>query len=262
MKKVCIVGIGWLGLELAKKMKLLGYFVAGTTTSENKREELSELLDEVQLFDLNTDDSGFINGYDIIIITIPPSCIHNYSKNINELLDRLKQIEKNPIVFYTSSTSVYGHGNRLIDESSEINPETNSGKELALIESFLTHNFKERHVILRLGGLVGGERHPVKYLAGKTNVTMPLAPVNLLHRDDAINAIVHLTEHFRPGIYNLCSPEHPMKKEYYQQMAKQFCLPMVEFNFNDIRKDKIVTCIAINKLNFEFKYTSPYNFPT
>ena len=57
MKRVCIVGIGWLGEELALALKKLGYDVTGTTTSVIKADRLENALDLVKVFNLTNDEA-------------------------------------------------------------------------------------------------------------------------------------------------------------------------------------------------------------
>jgi nucleoside-diphosphate-sugar epimerase len=48
-------------------------------------------------------------------------------------------------------------------------------------------------------------------------------PVNLIHQTDVIRAVSMLINQKITGeIFNLCSPEHPTRKEYYNKAANYF----------------------------------------
>ena len=260
MKRVCIVGIGWLGEELALALKKLGYDVTGTTTSVIKADRLENALDLVKVFNLTNEEAEFLKGCEILIYTIPPSSSDNYPDLSKQFLGKVLETNPDTTIIYTSSTSVYGNEEREVHEESLINPSSASAKKVAEVEAYIKDTFK-KYAIFRLGGLVGGKRHPVKYLEGRKGISKPLAPVNLIHRQDAIRAIVHIISHFKIGIYNLCSENHPLKKSYYNAIAKQYKMRSIEFDDDDFSKDKVVTCNAIKESGFKFKYRSPYDFP-
>src|SRR5690606_7502094 len=75
-------------------------------------------------------------------------------------------------------------------------------------------------LILRLAGLIGPQRMPGRFFAGKTEIANGLAPVNLIHRDDAVRMIQCLIEDEQAaGIYNGCAPSHPAKADFYTLAA-------------------------------------------
>jgi len=259
MKRVCIVGLGWLGLELAKELKKQGYYTIGTTTSKAKRQQIQAEVDEIYQMEIGLGENLKVFA-DVLIYTIPPSGSNNYVKFSNAFLNQFKHSNPQASVFYTSSTSVYGNDFREINEQSDVRPETTSARKIVEVERYIQLHFKNRYIILRLGGLVGGKRHPVKYLQGRTGVAKPLASVNLVHREDVVRAIVLQISNLKSGIFNLCSEEHPSKKEFYTQLIEQFGLKEVEFEEGDKRQDKVVTCNAIKHIDFEFKYLSVYDF--
>lgn len=260
MKKVCIVGMGWLGSELAKELVKNEFSVTGTTSTASKIEPLKKFTSRVELFELGG-QTNFIKGeFDFIILTIPPSSNSEYANLSCEFIANMQKSNPDATWIYTSSTSVYGSTERAITEASEVQPQSESAKKIVEVERCLQAKVS-LSATLRFGGLVGGERHPVKYLAGRSDISKPNSVVNLLHREDAVNAILSLMKNFKAGIYNLCSPEHPEKKQFYSAIAKRNKLSEIGFDKEDFSKDKVVTCKAINKIGFEFKYASPYDFP-
>ena len=74
--------------------------------------------------------------------------------------------------------------------------------------------------IVRFGGLFGGNREPVRYLAGRTHLNDGNAPVNLIHREDCVEILTEIVKQDAFGfIFNAVIPSHPTKKEYYTQKA-------------------------------------------
>ena len=122
-------------------------------------------------------------------------------------------------------------------------------------------NFKNNGVILRLAGLVGQERHPVKYLAGKTNIAKPFAEINLVHAEEILAFIELLLNNWNGGIFNLCNPDHPLKMDYYNALARELKLAVPEFNKEDKSLGKRVNSNRLKDLNFEYKYKVLTDYP-
>lgn len=263
MRAIAIIGLGWLGAELGKQLKANGFFICGTTTSVKKSLELNKTFDQVVNYKLgdSIDQVTFKKAIDFFVITIPPSSSEFYVSHLEELIHKLKEKNKSAKFIYTSSISVYGSEPRIVNEGSETNAETSNAKKMLAVEKILQGKYSECSSVIRLGGLVGDERHPVNYLSGRIGVKKPNAAINLIHRDDVLSFISALIEHFQGITFNLVSPNHPKKKEYYNWVAEQKDLMLVVFDEEDKNLDKVVNCIAVKSINFEFKYRSPYDFP-
>jgi nucleoside-diphosphate-sugar epimerase len=89
-------------------------------------------------------------------------------------------------VLFISSTSVYNDVDAFVTEETIARPATESGKQLLETEQLLQSNINFKTTILRFGGLIGEDRHPVKFLAGRENLENPNAPINLIHQEDCI----------------------------------------------------------------------------
>ena len=75
--KVSILGCGWLGFPLAKKLIEIDFEVKGSTTSENKLDLLKSNNIEPFLITISEDKitgtiSEFLYDSEILIINIPP----------------------------------------------------------------------------------------------------------------------------------------------------------------------------------------------
>lgn len=280
MTKISILGCGWLGLPLAEKLIKKGNLVKGSTTSENKLSILEQagiepflvILSDSEALKEGTFESKrvseninqFLDKSEILIIDIPPKLRGNNiasdsSKKIfvEKIKNLIPFIEKSTIkkVLFVSSTSVYGDENGTITEETISNPETESGKQLLLAEKILQENKNFETAILRFGGLIGEDRHPVKFLAGKENLENPDAPVNLIHQKDCISIIEEIIKQSKWNeVFNAVAPFHPTRSEYYTQKAKEQNLVLPAFSSEKSNIKKIISSEKVqNILNYQFK---------
>lgn len=264
-KQISVVGCGWLGLPLAKKLNTEGYRIKGSTTSEDKLIALRKASVEGFIVKLNEDGiSGnyynFLTESDIVIINIPPGLRKNPSKNhIAELKHLMAAIETQEVknVIYISSTSVFENDYDFpnIDENTKPNATSNSAKQLIEIERLLQENINFNSTILRFGGLFDSEKHPAKYLSGRKNISNPNAPINLIHKQDCIAIISLLIKHDLWNMtLNAAYPHHPSKQTYYTDYCKRNKIALPTFNLNEKSKGKIVDSYRlVQLLNYSFK---------
>jgi len=258
-QKISILGCGWLGLPLAKSLLAKSYEVKGSTTSENKLEVLKNAgilpfkiqLEEHQVIGTIED---FLKETDVLVIDIPPGLRREISSSqemtfVNKIKTLIPFIEKSGIqkVIFVSSTSVYGDGFPIVEitEETKPNPDTESGKQLAITETLLQSNSHFKTTVIRFGGLLGDDRHPIKFLAGRTNVENPHAPVNMIEREDCIGIIEEIlkqVQHDNWGeTFNAVAPQHPTRKAYYHKKAEIFNLPLPTFAEDSESKGKIIS---------------------
>lgn len=249
MQKISVLGCGWLGLPLAKKLIDSGFIVNGSTTTSEK---LSKLEDAgIVPFIISLTEEGisgevreFLKDSEVIIINIPPKLRSVSSENFVAKMERLIPfIEKSSVqkVLFVSSTSVYGNQDGVITEEIIPEPNTESGKQLLQTEKLLQSNSSFKTTILRFGGLIGEDRHPVKYLAGKENIESPDAPINLIHQKDCIEVIFKIIGSDVWGeTFNAVAPFHPTRKEYYTQKALEMNLALPKFTESIISTSKII----------------------
>ncbi|MBA7739742.1 SDR family oxidoreductase [Escherichia marmotae] len=272
MKKVAIVGLGWLGMPLAMSLSARGWQVTGSKTTQDGVE--AARMSGIDSYTLrmdpelvcDSDDLDALMDADALVITLPARRSgpgdEFYLQAVQELVDSALA-HHIPRIIFTSSTSVYGDAQGIVKETTPRNPVTNSGRVLKELEDWL-HNLPGTSVdILRLAGLVGPGRHPGRFFAGKT------APdgehgVNLVHLEDVIGAITLLLQAPKGGhIYNICAPAHPARNVFYPQMARLLRLEPPQFrNSLDSGKGKIIDGSRIcNELGFEYQYPDPLVMP-
>lgn len=257
--QLSILGCGWLGLPLAEAMIQKGFEVKGSTTSPDKLALLQSA--HINAYAINLSATGikgeiaaFLEGSEILVIDIPPKAKEgNFPDKIRMLLPYIEKAGIAKIIF-VSSISVYSDETPLVTEQTIPMPVTESGKQLLEAEQVLGDKFPQTTVI-RFGGLIGGERHPVKHLAGKTGRENPDAPVNLIHRDDCIGIILRIIERDAWGeVFNGVAPSHPTRKEYYTFKAEAYGLPLPMFSTDSTFNGKIISADKImEKLDYSFR---------
>ncbi|TNV19014.1 SDR family oxidoreductase [Buttiauxella sp. B2] len=273
MKKVAIVGLGWLGMPLAMSLSARGWQVTGSkTTLDGVEAARMSGIDSYQLqltpeLVCDSDDLDALLDVDALVITLPARRTGEgddfYLQAVQEIVD--SALAHNiPRIIFTSSTSVYGEREGTVRETSPLEPVTASGRVLKELETWL-HDLPGTSVdILRLAGLVGPERHPGRFLAGKTDVANGAHGVNLVHLEDVISAITLLLQAPKGGhIYNLCAPDHPTRAEFYSLMARQMNLDAPVFRTEAQNgHGKLVDGNRIcNELGFEYQYPNPLVMP-
>ncbi|HGM7714084.1 TPA: SDR family oxidoreductase [Serratia marcescens] len=272
MKKVAIIGLGWLGMPLALSLMGRGYDVVGSKTTPDGVE--AARMSGIECYQLELtpelvcepDDLESLLRVDALVVTLPARRTvegsENYFNAVRMLVDSAMAFGV-PRVIFTSSTSVYGETAGTLREESPLRPVSPSGRVLAELERWL-HELPNTSVdILRLAGLVGADRHPGRFLAGKLDVKGGSQGVNLVHQDDVIAAIQLLLKLPKGGhVYNLCAPRHPAKREFYPALAEQLHLEPPQFADEAEQDERLVDGNRIcNELGFEYQYPDPARMP-
>mgnify|MGYP003544294861 FL=1 len=268
--KISILGCGWLGLPLAKKLIENGYEVKGSTTSESKLELLknagiSPYQIKMEENEITGNMESFLENTDVLLVDVPPKLRGDFTENfVQKIKNLIPFVENSKVekVLFVSSTSVYGDTFPIqeLDEESALNPDTESGKQLVEVEKLLQSNENFQTTILRFGGLIGPERNPAKFLAGKENVANPNAPINFIHQEDCIGIICAMLRQVENDnwkwndTFNAVTPNHPNRENYYTEKALEMNLKVPTFvkDSNSIGK-KISSKKLQGMLHYSFK---------
>jgi nucleoside-diphosphate-sugar epimerase len=263
MKQISILGCGWLGLPLAKQLLQKDFIVKGSTTSESKIPLLKNL--GVIPFRITISDKAiigsiidFLENSELLIINIPPKLRaaekEDFVSKIQHLITCIESSSVTKILF-VSSTSVYADTNENITEDTIPQPSTESGMQLLQSESILQKNTSFQTTVVRFGGLIGEDRHPIRFLAGRKNIENPDSPINLIHQEDCIGIIESIIDRdCWNETFNAVTPFHPSRKDYYTQKAIEMNLDLPEFNVDSISNGKTISSDKIQTiLNYHFK---------
>jgi nucleoside-diphosphate-sugar epimerase len=261
MKKISILGCGWLGLPLAKSLISKGFTVKGSTTTEAKLAVLESANIQAYAIRLTENEvignlEAFLSESEILIIDIPPKLksdgAEHFVSKIGTLIPFIEKSTINHVVFI-SSTSVYADDNTIVTENSQAEPDTESGKQLLACEKLLQANTNFKTTVIRFGGLIGENRHPIHFLAGRKNLENPEAPINLIHQNDCIGIIeAVIAQNTKGEVFNAVAPYHPTRKDYYTQKAIVLGLPLPEFEES---KPSVGKTIVSNKIRTILGYT-------
>lgn len=264
MKRIAIVGMGWLGLPLAFALEQKEYLVKGSVTSPEKKERLTQQGLQTHLVLLTEtgiagDHLSLLDNTDIAILLVPPGLRrnsgHNHALKMAHLLQAIEASDLQKVILI-SSTGVYADNQGEVDEDTIPIPETNSGRQLWEVEQIFRQSPTIQTTVVRFGGLFGGKRNPVKYLAGRSGLTNGKAPVNLIHREDCIGIILSILERDAFGhTFNAVIPQHPNKENYYFTQAQKYNLEPPKYKKSqqeDVFK-KVHSINIPNLLNYSFK---------
>ena len=228
-KNVLLFGCGYLGLPLAEELKTQGYFVQVATHSPEKLKGFEE--DGFNPFLVSLDFDNFsadsikekCKTIDSAILMLPPSNFKNYAATIQSIADCF---QKNTHVIFVSSISVYEDTNEIVNENSPCK----ENHPLIIAEQYLRSNKSINTTILRLAGLLGNGRHPVHSFLNKKKIGNGLAPVNLVHQQDVVSVITKiLSKNIQNELFNICYPEHPTRKDFYERAADKLFSKQIEF---------------------------------
>ena len=261
MTKISILGCGWLGLPLAKALVSKEFSVNGSTTSEDKLALLKNAGIEPFLIALSENKTtgnltDFLENSEILIIDVPPKLRGSETENfVSKIRNVIPFIEKSAVrkVLFISSTSVYNDEDPFVTEETILKPDTEGGKQLLVTERLLLSNRIFKTTILRFGGLIGEDRHPIKFLAGRENLDNPDAPINLIHQQDCVGIILKIIENnVWNETFNAVAPSHPTRELYYTKKALELDLALPKF---DHKNPSIGKTILSTKIETVLNYT-------
>ena len=218
--KISIIGLGWFGSSLAEALKN-SKTIVGSTRSGGKVSEFLKLGIEAEVLTPPLTPSALLLDADVIVLNIPP---------FKDQLEWFKSwpLEPETHVIFISSTSVYGQEEGTLTETDPALPESENGHILVKEEEWVRS--LPLYTVIRFGGLFGKARHPGKFLSGRKELSGGNQPVNLIHLEDTVGFTKLVIEKKLTGeTFNLVSPDHPTRREYYEKYCAENKLPLPEF---------------------------------
>ena len=225
---IAVLGTGWLGMPLVQTLCGRGYTVRGSYRREASRTQLLDLGADpfpIDLPEVSASLAPFVSNCAALVITLPPGgrrlgaeATDTYLAALAPLADVLT--DKLHVV-YTSSTGVYGgDAAGRVTEVTPIAPDSHSARAVVAAERWLAAH-TERLTVLRLAGLFGPGRDPATFFSGDRAVSRADAPVNMVHRMDAMAAITQVIETQTTGTFNVCAASHPTKRTFYGTLSQR-----------------------------------------
>lgn len=266
MKRIAIIGAGWLGLPLAKHLQQLGHWVCASKTTSTGAQELQELGIHSFVCDLDAPqdlDKILVQfQIDTVIGSFPPGFRRGkgdeYIEHWEALANQARQANVEKLVMI-SSTTVYPEraadlsendaSMALCENSDEfsVNAKRMLRAEQSVIDSGLDY------AIVRCSGLIGPLRNPARF-AAKLKQVSRLAPANMLHLTDAIGATTFATEHLTKEIVNATTPNTVSKAEFYRSAlnvagSSDKLPPVVDIPDKRVLSDKLINA------GYQFHYS-------
>lgn len=251
MKKIGIIGYGWLGERLASSLSGK-YTLSATTTTENKADELNNKginavtasFPDYQLAEPLSQWEE-IKNIDVLIITIPVSekscCVSSLYNRIQNLSAFIGDFKGQ--MFLMSSTGVYPDLPKEFTEE-DVPLEKVSG------ERMLRNKYPQLN-ILRLGGLMGDNRLLKNYNVGNLDHA-----VNHIHYADISRIISEMIgKEADAKLYNVTAPVHPAKSQVIN--AQKNIKDDEEF---EVKGKKVLSSKLVSELNYVFQYPDPRTF--
>lgn len=250
MKKLGIIGCGWLGNHLAERLSNQ-YEIFVTTTTESKIAALEAKGYTATLVSFPDEPNPEMQQWyalsklDAIIIAVPFSGLRGSKIPMTGKRENLLRFigDFKGQIFYTSSTGVYPHTEKEFTEDDQPAKEVES-------ENFILEKFPQTN-ILRLGGLMGGERLLKNY-----NISNVEQPVNHIHYADICSVVEKmLNNQSQSKVYNIVAPVHPNKEEVINAQKG------LSFEGERTVIGRIISPQKLMKeLDFEFQYPDPRYF--
>lgn len=127
-------------------------------------------------------------------------------------------------------------------------------------EQYVQQSMAANKIVLRLAGLTGYNRMLARFFAGKSDIAGGNEPVNLVHRDDVLGAIVFVLEKgFANKVINICSPQHPTREAFYTQLCNRFGLAAPHFSSEPAPWKKISSDV-VTQLGYVWQFPDPFTY--
>jgi len=236
IRRVTIIGCGYVGTAVGVEMVRQEQQVRATTTTASRVAELGKLGFETAVWRAGDVEAlrRLVQDQDAVVLCVAPGARGAdyrmvYLRAVENLVAALPVTSVRRVV-YTSSTRVYGQDRgEWVDEQSVTSPRDENGRVLLEAENLLLESVerlaqsKSREMtatVLRLSGIYGPGRDPAERalkLAGQARDDGG-EWVNLVHREDIVQAIIRLLAITHQGALNMSDDRPTTRREYYDRL--------------------------------------------
>ncbi|WP_129114863.1 SDR family oxidoreductase [Halegenticoccus tardaugens] len=278
--RVVVLGCGYVGLELGRRLADEGHDVTGVRRSDAGLWAVAEAgLDAVRADVTEPASLAEVPNADWLVFAASSGgrgadaarsvFVDGLRTAIDEFASRADPPDR---LVYTSSTGVYGdHGGDWVDESTPVEPTTEKTEVLAEAERVAREEASARGVdgtVARFAGLYGPDRYRMgRYLNGPVTEGY----LNMVHRDDAAGAVAFLLEEdrgrdavvlvvddepaskweFADWLADRCGVEPPPKRTKEERLAAG---DLSEAARRRILTSKRCSNARLRELGYEFRY--------
>jgi len=233
-KRVLVIGCGYVGLELGRRLASQGHTVFGLRRTVAGTGEMTGAGIQPLAADITRPETlaPLPAPFDWVVHCVSSSRRGAetyrtvYLEGMRQVLNWLES--RPPEAFaYTSSTSVYGQtSGDWVDESSPADPGTEAGEALVATEALVLDAARARRLpgcVLRVAGIYGPGRGHLfhQFLAGEARIQGDGSRwINMIHRDDVASALEAALERGTPGeVYNAADDEPVSQRDFLAWLA-------------------------------------------
>ncbi|MFQ5461809.1 MAG: SDR family oxidoreductase [Phycisphaerae bacterium] len=234
MARIAIIGCGYVGTQLARRLLAEGHDVWGTTTTSQRQAGLAAAGIAVRRLRLDHTDQlhELFLDRDAVVCCAGVGTSGDYREvylaGMHSLLAAVVGTNVRRVV-YTSSTRVYGQSDgRWVDESCEPEPADERGRvllqaECVLLDAASAMGSSGSAAVLRLGGIHGPGRELSERIRRASGMAMPNADafVNLIHVDDVVSALALLCTSSYAGALNLVDDRPEPRRQLYDRVLAE-----------------------------------------
>ncbi|CAN5535862.1 SDR family oxidoreductase [soil metagenome] len=231
MRRVLIVGCGYLGAATAQLFWQRGWQVEGWVSSAESARALAHQPFTVR--GVRITDAAAVAAaaapFDLVIQSVSSrgGDADAYRRLYFWGAQNLAAAFSQSASLFVSSTSVYAQtGGEWVDESSPAEPTREMARVLRETEDFV---LSRGGIVVRLAGIYGPGRCALvrKFLDGTATLDATDRFLNTVHRDDASEALFLLGSAARPDlveplIFNVCDNRPMTQRECYASLAEHF----------------------------------------
>ncbi|MBD2722742.1 Rossmann-fold NAD(P)-binding domain-containing protein [Hymenobacter armeniacus] len=236
---VLVLGCGWLGLALARALAAAGHVVLGTTTTPENLAGMEAAGIQSHLLSLGADFNApaealllrLLGAADVLVLNVPPRAAPAGAyPSLLRPVHRAVAAAGTRHVLFVSSTSVYPNEPRLMREADALSTRDAASDVLRAEGHFVPRYGQWKSTVVRLGGLMGPDRAPGRFLAGRRDLEQGNAPVNLVHLTDVVGVLSAIIRHGVWGhTFNVCAEQHPTRRDFYPAAARYLKLEAPTF---------------------------------
>ena len=257
-----VIGCGYVGSDVAVRMKYAGHHVVGTTRSSARLDELSGVVHEAHQLDLTTPDANldFLERLDGVLISVAPT---QQGEGYNSVFEhgiatlsralRCRQNTKPLHVTLISSAGVYGdQQGKAVDEESALDTSNPVNGLLASSEErILSVDRPDTTIcVLRLGGIYGPGRDMVAMIERAAGQQVPKNGNAI----PAWSSILDITQGVEfafskrlAGIYNLVDDMQLSRRELSTVICDREGLPPVLWGHQEPAGSRMLNARVSNR---------------
>ncbi|WP_102363740.1 NAD(P)H-binding protein [Vibrio cyclitrophicus] len=277
MASIFIVGAGWVGVPLSEHLVKHGHRVVVTKTTQSGADAIGNecIPCEVFSFDAAQPERSIgrlyslllENNTEIVIGSFPPGfrkgAGQEYATYWKQLTTACKKANIKKLLMVSSTTVYPTKPGVLHEQDASLNlsnsdnghaPSFSDNARVMLRAEQSVIDSGIDYTILRFSGLIGPNRHPSRF-ASRLRQVSSQAPANMLHLDDAINAVDFAISQLHNEVVNVTTPNTVSKAEFYAVALKSAnssepLPPIVD------TPDKLISSKKILDLGYSFKFNS------